>query len=221
MSVRVVALDGPAGAGKSTIARLVAKEIHLPFLDTGAMYRGVAFAALRDGSDIRDATAMGDLARRISLELTEGNVFVDGDDVSIDIRTESVNSVVSVIATHSPVRDEMRTRQRRWIVENGGGVVEGRDIGTVVFPDAMLKIFLTASPHVRAERRVAQSGGDVDSVAASIAERDHIDSTRDDSPLRPASDSVVVDTSDMSIDEVVSTIGDLFRSRDAERQSVG
>lgn len=215
MIVRVVALDGPAGAGKSTIARLVAERIGLPFLDTGAMYRAVAYAAIRDGSDIRDVSAIGDLARRMDLHLGDGKVIVDGDDASIDIRTETVNSIVSVIAAYSPVRDEMRQRQRHWIAAHGGGVVEGRDIGTVVFPDAFLKVYLTASPEVRAMRRVSQSGGDVGEIALSIAERDRIDSTRADSPLRPADDAVIVDTSDMSIDEVVDCIGELFRVRSA------
>lgn len=186
----------------------------MPFLDTGAMYRGIAYAAIRDGIDNRDADEMGRLARRVSMVLDGERLVVDGDDVSIDIRTDSVNSVVSIIATHSPVRDEMRSRQRDWISAHHGGVVEGRDIGTVVFPDAVLKIFLTASPEVRAQRRVGQSGGEVANVAASISERDRIDSTRADSPLRPADDAVVVDTSDMTIDEVVARIAALFRERD-------
>lgn len=219
--MRVIALDGPAGAGKSTIARLVAREVGMPFLDTGAMYRGVAFAAIRDGRNVNDAEAMGELARTLSLQLDGEVLIVDGDDVSIDIRTDTVNSVVSVIATHTPVRDEMRSRQREWIVAHHGGVVEGRDIGTVVFPDAMLKVFLTASPDVRARRRVGQSGGDVGQVAASIAERDRIDSTRADSPLRPADDAVVIDTSELSIEQVVERIGVLFRERDSAGQSVG
>lgn len=219
--MRVIALDGPAGAGKSTIARLVAREVGMPFLDTGAMYRGVAYAAIRDGGDVSDPQVMGQIARTVSLHLDGEVLLVDGDDVSIDIRTDTVNSVVSVIATHTPVRDEMRRRQREWIVAHNGGVVEGRDIGTVVFPDAMLKVFLTASPDVRAQRRVGQSGGDVSEVAASIAERDRIDSTRADSPLRPADDAVVIDTSDLSIAQVVERIGVLFRERDEVRDSVG
>ena len=136
----------------------------------------------------------------------DGVTTLDGVDVSGDIRTPEVNSLVSVIATNSAVREVMREAQRRWAAELGGGVVEGRDIGTVVFPDAAVKVFLTASPEVRARRRVAESGGDVAEVARSIAERDRIDSTRSDSPLRPADGATVVDSSDKPIDEVVAEI---------------
>ena len=210
MSLRVIAIDGPAGAGKSTVARLVASATGLPFLDTGAMYRCIALRALRDGVDPSDASKVEDIAGRVSISVMDGVTLLDGEDVSDAIRTPAVNEVVSVIATNSGVRAVLRDAQRRWAVRVGGGVVEGRDIGTVVFPDARLKVFLTASPEVRARRRVAQSGGDIAETARSIAERDRIDSTRLDSPLRPADGSHTVDSSDRDVDDVVSEIVALF-----------
>jgi cytidylate kinase len=211
--LRVIAIDGPAGAGKSTVARRVAIATGLPFLDTGAMYRCVALVALRTGVAASDSDAVAGIARSISIEVRDGVTTIDGEDVSSDIRTADVNSVVSVIATNSAVREVMREAQRRWARAVGGGVVEGRDIGTVVFPDATLKVFLTASPEVRAERRVAESGGDVAEVARSIAERDHIDSTREDSPLRPAPGAAVVDSSGLPVDDVVAEIVRLLGER--------
>lgn len=208
--MRVIAIDGPAGAGKSTVARRVAECTAMPFLDTGAMYRCVALLVLESGLDPHDADVVGRIAMTADIEV-DGNVaLIEGRDVSALIRTSEINSIVSVIATHSPVRDAMRTQQRQWVQRHGGAVVEGRDIGTVVFPDAELKVFLTASPETRASRRVEQSGGDVVAIAASIAERDRIDSTRLDSPLRPAEDSVVVDSSNLTIDQVVSAIVERF-----------
>lgn len=211
----MIAIDGPAGAGKSTVSRLVAERADLPFLDTGAMYRGVAFSAIRSGAPITDEDRLGEIAESVVLDLDAGGLRVDGVDATSEIRGREVTAAVSVIATYSRVRTAMREQQRRWIERNGGGVVEGRDIGTVVFPDALLKVFLTASPRVRALRRVAQSGGDPDVVEREIAERDRIDSTRADSPLRPAADAVVVDSSDLSAADVVATIVTLFRERDA------
>ncbi|MEY4392454.1 MAG: cytidylate kinase [Actinomycetota bacterium] len=185
----------------------------LPFLDTGAMYRCVALVAIRKGVQASDSDSVADIARSIHIDVRDGITLLDGNDVSGDIRTPEVNSVVSIIATNSAVREVMREAQRRWARSVGGGVVEGRDIGTVVFPDATLKVFLTASPEVRAQRRVAESGGDVADVARSIAERDHIDSTRADSPLRPAPGAAVVDSSDRPIEEVVGEIVRLLADR--------
>lgn len=204
--MRVVAIDGPAGAGKSTVARRVAAVTGLPFLDTGAMYRCVALRAVRSGVRADDTDAVAAIARTVDISVRDGVTVLDGEDVSADIRTPEVNSVVSVIATNSQVRDVMREAQRTWARSVGGGVVEGRDIGTVVFPDATVKVFLTASPEVRAARRVAEAGGDVEDVARSIAERDRLDSTRADSPLRPADGAVTVDSSGRPIDDVVAEI---------------
>jgi cytidylate kinase len=202
----VIAIDGPAGAGKSTVARLVASATGLPYLDTGAMYRCIAWECLRSGTDVNDAEAVGAIARSAHIVVSGEIVHLDGVDVSAQIRSKEISSVVSIIATHSSVRESMREQQRSWVASHGGGVVEGRDIGTVVLPTADLKVFLTASPEVRATRRVQQSGGEVGEVAASIRQRDHIDSTREDSPLRPAAHAVEVDSSNKSVEEVVSEI---------------
>ena len=204
--MRVIAIDGPAGAGKSTVARQVSTATGLRYLDTGAMYRCVALAVQQSSTDAHDAEAVGRIAREVSVVIERDAAKLNGLDVTAAIRSSEINAIVSIIAAHTPVRDAMREQQRSWIREHQGGVVEGRDIGTVVFPDALLKVFLTASPEVRAERRVGESGGDIQIVAASIAERDYLDSTRLDSPLKPSQDSVVVDSSHRSIDEVVAEI---------------
>ncbi len=214
----VIAIDGPAGAGKSTVARRVAEQIAIPYLDTGAMYRCVALQCLRDGINANDVDNVAKIANEIHISLHGATVGLNGEDVSDAIRSSEVASIVSLIAVHSPVRDAMRTQQRQWIQQMGGGVVEGRDIGTVVFPDAEIKIFLTASPHERAKRRVEQNGGDLDAVAAGIAERDRIDSTREDSPLIPATDSVLVDSTGKSVDEVVNEIVLAYQLKMGEKQ---
>lgn len=212
--MRVIAIDGPAGAGKSTVARQVSTATGLRYLDTGAMYRCVALEVRNTATDPNDADAVGKIAREVSVVIERDAAKLNGVDVSSEIRSNEINAIVSVIAAHTPVRDAMREQQRRWIQAQQGGVVEGRDIGTVVFPDAILKVFLTASPQVRAERRVGQTGGDIKAVAASIAERDHLDSTRLDSPLRPSEGSVIVDSSNRTIEEVVAEIVSHFERVD-------
>ena len=212
--MRVIAIDGPAGAGKSTVARQVSTATGLRYLDTGAMYRCVALEVQNTATDPNDADAVGKIARKVSVVIERDAAKLNGVDVSSEIRSSEINAIVSVIAAHTPVRDAMREQQRRWIQAQKGGVVEGRDIGTVVFPDAILKVFLTASPEVRAERRVGQTGGDIKAVAASIAERDHLDSTRLDSPLRPSDGSVIVDSSNRTIEEVVAEIVSHFERVD-------
>jgi cytidylate kinase len=209
-SVNVVAIDGPAGAGKSTIARELARVLNLPYLDTGAMYRGITCAVLRKGVNPIDDAAVAQLALATHLEISEDGLLVDGVDATVDIRGEAVTRAVSSVAANSEVRRDLRERQRSWVALRGGGVVEGRDIATVVFPDARLKVFLTASPLVRAQRRVAQIGGDVEQIALDIAERDHKDSTRSDSPLRESENAILVDTSDRSIEDVVKQIVEVF-----------
>ena len=202
----IVAIDGPAGAGKSTVGRAVAARLGLQYLDTGAMYRAVTFAALRRGIDPADEPDVASLAAAIEMTLDGSAVIVDGVDATVEIRGREVTAAVSAVAANSQVRAELVRRQRSWVAEHGGGVVEGRDIGSVVFPDATLKLYVTASPRVRAERRVAEIGGDVDDVEASIIERDRKDSTRADSPLMESSDAIVVDTTESSVDEVVNHV---------------
>jgi cytidylate kinase len=204
--LRVIAIDGPAGAGKSTIGKALARRLGLEYLDTGAMYRAVTAAALRRGVALDDLDAVGHLARDLDLEVGERGVFADGHDVTAEIRGAEVTGAVSRVAANSAVRAELRARQRAWAEQRGGGVVEGRDIGTVVFPDAQLKLYLTASPRVRAERRVAEAGGDVDEIEAAIAARDQYDSTRADSPLREADGGVLVDTTGLGIEAVLAHI---------------
>lgn len=211
--MRVIAIDGPAGAGKSTIAKALAARLGLEYLDTGAMYRAVTFAALHHGIPLDDERAVAALAVSAPLSVDASGVFVDGLDATQAIRGPEVTAAVSKVAANSGVRAEMRQRQQQWAAERGGGVIEGRDIGSVVFPDAELKLYLTASPRERAMRRVAQSGGDVDEIEAAIAQRDHLDSTRADSPLTEAAGSTVVDTTGRTISDVLDHIVQLLEAR--------
>jgi cytidylate kinase len=219
MKPTVVAIDGPAGAGKSTIAKALAVALGIEYLDTGAMYRGVTFEVLKRGLEATDVDAVARVARTIRFIQTRDSLHVNDVDATAAIRTAEVDAAVSHVAANSAVREEMRTRQRQWIAEHGGGVVEGRDIGSVVFPDATLKVYLVASPLVRAKRRVAQHGGDVEEIARAIAERDQRDSTREDSPLRQMPDAVVVDTSDHTVPEVIEEIRRLLLERGAVLRS--
>lgn len=204
----VIAIDGPAGAGKSTVGRALADRLDLGYLDTGAMYRAMTYAAQQRGvieGDLDDVAAM---APTVDIQIDEqGTVTVDGSDATAAIRGREVTAGVSQIAANPAVRHVLVAQQRAWVARRNGGVVEGRDIGTVVFPDARLKLYITASPRVRAERRVGEIGGDVDEVEASIIQRDRFDSSRQHSPLAEADDAIIVDTTGMTIDEVVEHIG--------------
>ena len=203
----VIAIDGPAGSGKTTIARALADRLGLAYLDTGAMYRAVVFAALRAGIDLQDEVALARTARAMDLQLDRTSCVVDGVDATQAIRGPEVTSAVSVVAAVADVRINLVGRQRNWVAERGGGVVEGRDIGSVVFPDALLKVYLTASPEERARRRAGETGDiDVEVVAADIRRRDAADSGRKVSPLVEADGSVILDTSDLTVDEVVEAI---------------
>ncbi len=198
--MQVVAIDGPVGSGKSTVAKAVAARLGLEHLETGAMYRAVAFATLRRGiQPSADDPAMAEVARAVRLEIGE-RLLVDGIDVTDELRTPEVGRAVSVVAADPGVRAELVRRQRQWVSDRGGAVVDGRDIGSVVFPDATLRVFLTASEEERARRR----GGD--ETAADVARRDRMDSTRAASPLVVPAGAVVIDTTERSIDDVVEEI---------------
>lgn len=205
---RVIAIDGPAGSGKSTVAKGVAARTGLPYLDTGAMYRAVAFSALRAGVDPDDAELVANLADGMELVMDpDGTVTVDGADATIEIRGPEVTRAVSIVAANPDVRREMRRRQREWAIERGGGVMEGRDIGTVVFPEATLKVYLDARPEIRAARRSKEVADlSYETVASDLARRDALDQGRADSPLREADDAWVIDTSDLSVDQIVDEI---------------
>ncbi len=199
MSVPVIAIDGPAGSGKSTVARGVAQTLGWSFLDTGAMYRAVACEALFKGLEIHDEVAVATLADQSEIT-TLPRVTINGRDVEDEIRTPAINEAVSVVAAQPLVRRAMVSRQRAWAAsQSEGTVVEGRDITTVVFPDATLKVFLTASIEERARRRGDES-------ASSVARRDEADSNRTNSPLRQAPDALFVDTTGRAVDEVVKEI---------------
>ena len=205
--MRVIAIDGPAGSGKSTVGRSLAQRLGLSYLDTGAMYRAVTFAALRSGVDPSDAGDVAALAQRLEIVVDDAGVRVDGVDATIEIRGPEVTRAVSLVAANPRVREELVRRQREWTVAHGGGVLEGRDIGTVVFPDADLKVYLTAAPEVRAARRSTEvTDLDYEVVAADLARRDALDQGREDSPLTQADDAVVVDTSDLGVDEIVDAL---------------
>ena len=199
MSTEVIAIDGPAGSGKSSVARALASALGWSFLDTGAMYRAVTVEALRRGVDVEDAPAMGELAAALTLT-TLPRVSVDGRDVEDAIRTDEVNLAVSIVAANPLVRAQMVRRQREFAAAQPlGTVVEGRDITTVVFPNATVKIYLTATLEERARRRG-------DEGEASVARRDDADTTRSASPLRQAGDALVLDTTGRTVVDVVEEI---------------
>jgi len=204
----VIAIDGPSGAGKSTAGRELADRLGYVFLDTGAMYRALALAALRAGVALDDGTALAALAGRTAIELRPGGgVLLDGHDVTSLIRTQDVGAAASSVSVHPPVRRHLVARQRE-MGRAGGVVMDGRDIGTAVFPDADLKFYVDAHPRRRAARRheeLAQRGlpSDLDTIEREIRERDHADSTRAESPLTRAADAIHLDTTELGLDEVV------------------
>jgi cytidylate kinase len=208
----VIAIDGPAGAGKSTVARAVADALGFTYLDSGAMYRSIALAALRAGVDLDDGTALAELARGLDIRLSGGRASLDGEDVTEAIREPEVGEAASHVSVHKPVREAMVALQRR-LIEAGRYVAEGRDIGTVVSPDAQLKVFLTASREARARRRAAQTGEPVQRVLESQYERDTRDRRREHGALRVADDAVEVDTTNLDVDGVVTGIVELARER--------
>ncbi|BCI53576.1 cytidylate kinase [Mycolicibacterium litorale] len=218
----VIAVDGPAGTGKSSVSRGLARALGARYLDTGAMYRIVTLAVLRSGIDPSDseavAAAVDDVDLAVGYDPDEDRSFLAGEDVSAEIRGDAVTQAVSAVSAVPAVRARLVDLQRRLSDGSGSVVVEGRDIGTVVLPEADVKIFLTASPEVRARRRNTQNvanglADDYASVLADVRRRDHLDSTRAVSPLRAADDALVVDTSDMTETDVVAHLQDLVHQR--------
>lgn len=211
----VVAIDGPGGSGKSTVARGLARRLGLDWLDTGAMYRAVALAGLRRDVAPDDADRLAHIARSMRLEMGHA-VLLDGEDVTEAIRLPEVDAVVSVVASHPAVRAELVARQRAWVASRGAAVVEGRDITSVVLPDADLKIYLTADAAERALRRAGQHAhgaparADVRAASEAIARRDRLDAGRSHSPLVVAEGAIVVDSTGRSADEVVDEIAALL-----------
>ena len=209
--MRVIAIDGPAGSGKSTVARHLAERLGLEYLDTGAMYRAVAFAALRRGIDPAETVMVEQMMGDIEIEVDATSVVVDRVDATIEIRGPEVTRAVSTVAANAGVRRELVARQRSWAARRGGGVIEGRDIGTVVFPDAELKVYLTARPEVRAGRRHKEvSDLDYEQVAADMARRDTLDTTRDIDPLQEAHGATIIDTSDRDVEDILDELVSLL-----------
>ncbi len=216
----LIAIDGPAGAGKSTVARALARGLGLTYLDSGAMYRCVALMALERGGGAlpERAGALGELAAAATIELgatpvgASSRVLLDGRDVTEEIRAPEVSEAASVVAADLAVREVIVAKQRE-LIAHGDWVAEGRDIGTVVAPDAALKVFLTADPRERARRRAAQLGANVETVLAEQTMRDERDSTRVHSPLRAAAGALTLDTTGLSAEQVVERIAELARTR--------
>jgi cytidylate kinase len=208
----VIAIDGPAGAGKSTVARALAERLGFTYLDSGAMYRCVALAALERGADLDDGAAMGELAGSLEIELDGDRVVLDGHDAGAAIRSPEVTAASSRVSVHPGVREAMVARQRE-LIAAGRYVAEGRDIGTVVSPEAPLKVFLTASPEERARRRAEQKGEDAGAVLVSPRARAARDEGREHSALRAAEDAVELDTTGLALDQVVDRVVTLARQR--------
>ncbi len=208
----VIAIDGPAGAGKSSVARALARRLGFTYLDSGAMYRCVALTCLEWGADPEQSGEATSTAESIEISFEDGEVLIDGVGVSDSIRSPEVSEAASKVAVHPGVRAAMVAEQRR-LIAAGRYVAEGRDIGTVVSPDSPLKVFLTASPEVRAERRAIESGGETAEVLAAQNERDRRDTEREHGALRAAPDAVEVDTTEMTLDEVVDRVVGLAAGR--------
>lgn len=218
----VITIDGPSGSGKGTIARCVAAELGFRLLDSGALYRAVALASLNTRTAVDDREALASLALTAPIVFSRSEsgaeaVLLGGQDVSVQLRREEVGDRASRIATHAEVRDALLERQRRWR-QSPGLVADGRDMGTVVFPDAVLKIFLTASAEIRADRRYKQllekgMSANIGSLLADIQERDRRDYNREIAPLKAAEDAVNMDSSNESIDQVVTKVLDLARKK--------
>jgi len=209
---KIIAIDGPAGSGKSTIAKALAKRLNLEYLDTGAMYRAVALISIQQKVEIKDEKQVLAVAKEMDFNFEDGLCVVNGFDATREIRGSEVTRVVSVVAAMPTVRQEMVERQRLWVEERNGGVVEGRDIGSVVFPKAKVKVYLTASEEVRTERRIEQEETpDASKVADSIRKRDEADKGRSTSPLVRSEGAIEIDTSLMGVEETIEEILGIFK----------
>ena len=209
---KIIAIDGPAGSGKSTIAKALSKKLNLEYLDTGAMYRAVALVSIQQKVEIEDEKQVLAIAKEMNFNFENGLCVVNGFDATKEIRGSEVTRVVSVVAAMPTVRQEMVERQRLWVEERNGGVVEGRDIGSVVFPKAKVKVYLTASEEVRAERRIEQEETiDASKVADSIRKRDEADRGRSTSPLVRSEGAIEIDTSLMGVEETIEEILGIFK----------
>jgi len=215
----IVAIDGPSGAGKGTVARALAARLNYRHVDTGAMYRAVAWKAVHEGLDLKDEDAVAALAARAAIDVSDGAVCIDGHDVRQAIRTPEIDAAAAAVARQIRVREVLIAQQRE-MGDRGGVVMEGRDIGTVVFPRADVKVYLDASPEERARRRATDpahaagtGGAAVHQVASALAARDNSDRTRAASPLAVAVDATVIDTTGLSIDEVVDRVMALVQQR--------
>ncbi|MGH3651133.1 MAG: (d)CMP kinase [Acidimicrobiia bacterium] len=210
----IVTLDGPGGTGKSTVSRVVAHKAGLPHLDTGAFYRAATLAVIESGVDPTRAEDVARVVSRTRMSQENERMYLDGRDVSAEIRGEAVTSAVSVVSAHQEVRAILVERQREWVDRHDHrGVIEGRDIGSVVFPDATVKVYLDASPEVRARRRALQTGDDPAEVLDDLNRRDQFDSTRTASPMTVPDGATVIDTSQLGFEEVVERLLDMIRSK--------
>lgn len=215
----IVAIDGPAGSGKSTIARAVARRLGFTYIDTGAMYRSVALWAMRNHIDLDDMHRLDQLAPEAHIEFSGDRVLLNGEDVTGDIRTSEVGEAASKVAAYPGVRRAMREEQRR-IGSEASAVMEGRDIGTVVFPDAEIKIFLDAEPLERAQRRATEMGQPVEQIARELEDRDQRDRTRAEAPLTQAPDAEYLNTTGLTPDQVEEAVLGLVRKKTSNGHGV-
>jgi len=227
MKPLIIAIDGPSGAGKGTIARAVAARLGYHHIDTGAMYRALGWKALHDGIDLSDEAAVAALAARARFEVGDGRIRIDGHDVATAIRTPEMDTAAAIVARQPRVREALIARQRA-LGGQGGVVMEGRDIGTVVFPAADVKVFLDASPEERARRRATdpahtsgRGAAAIPDVATALAERDRLDRTRQTSPLVQAADAVVIDTTGLSIGDAVERVLEVVGRAGGRSQEAG